>query len=242
MPWMKEPLTWVLIVVLTTCLAGVALMLAHHPSASLKLEIAKALLQVGVISVAATALKLLLDGRDRARARRDNEAREVMDLLTRLTTSYNAVRSARRNMRAFGFTFVGGFMSVGQKPAFDLQAYDKCIADINATQLELEAIASQVRSTPHDSPLREPLFQNITAMERYLAELVGEYEVNRRDAKAAAGINPREAGSLWNFVAGPESRYDDDSTRKSRFRVQFLDPYKAAMEAMRDELRRLAKS
>lgn len=165
---------------------------------SLDMEFAKALLQVGIVSVAATVLSLLVFGYQH-RAESDQRAREqrreqlrkteeaarslaqlrddlLKGTLARLTASYNNTKRARRRMRALGLDHRNDGVFTR------LRQYDECMADINDAQLDIETIKSDVKTSYQAYPSANRLVPCVRSMDEYLGELIEEYELTRGQA------------------------------------------------------------
>src|SRR4051812_35241566 len=111
---MKNPLPWVMSALFVISAGWFTFLYIHGVEKdSLDMEFAKSLLQVGVVSVAATLLSLLaFDHQRRSADRKDAANRTEKRLqfrddllkgtLARITSSYNNTKRARRNMRALG--------------------------------------------------------------------------------------------------------------------------------------------
>lgn len=241
----KNPLTWVMAVLFLIC-AGWFLYLYNVgvQKDSLDMEFAKALLQVGVVSVTATLLSLLVfdhqqrrnddqrererreENRIRAAETRKNDQRFREDFLkgtlARITTSYNGTKRARRKMRAMGLSHEPGRTWV------DLARYDECMADVSDAQLELETIKGDVRTSAGAYPSAAQLAPQLKSMEQYLGELVEEYETVR--SRAGDGDTATALSKLPRFAdfVGPSGG--------SNFEKRYSDAHSAARSAIRGDL------
>ena len=234
--WLADSwLTVALILLFVACLAVfAAIWIAHGRPADLENELAKAALQVGVASVAAAFVKLLVSRRDRGLARRANREEEIKDLLGRTTSAYNVVKRARRDMRALGRKYIEGTFGL------IVDAYDKCLGDLNTAQLDLEAAISQIEDAPRSLLAGASPLGDLRAMEKCLGDLVSEYEEQR---PRMVDVKVRSFASLDRLEAliGPAKiKGKDGKKTPGTFKLQFLDPYDRAMAAMRQGLRELA--
>ncbi|MGZ8287062.1 MAG: hypothetical protein ACXW27_15120 [Allosphingosinicella sp.] len=200
---------------------------------SLDMEFAKALLNVGVVSVAATLLSLLTfqhrheiekEQRERedraARDREDQQLREnrlqfrdelLKSTLGRVTATYNRTKRARREMRALGrlHTAGGGVL-------LRLARYDACMAEVNDAQLELEEIKSDIKTSKPAYTAADQIASSIREMERYLGALIEEYEsVRAKTAPFDDTISSTKVPRFKDFLgpvagSGFEKRYSDE--------------------------------
>jgi len=244
-PWTRAPITWVLATLFAVSAVWFAV-LYHRGVAkdSLDMEFAKSLLNVGIVSVAATVLSLLVFGHQR-QVEREERARELRleanqaaaeserarltyrdDLLTRtlsrITNAYNNTKRSRRRMRALGrrVSLLGDSIL--------LREYDACMAEVNDAQLDLEAIKSDVKTGRGAYPSAEALLSSLKAMESYLGSLLEEYEQERAksmelDSEAPLSKLPR----LGDFL-GP--------SKGSKFARDFSDQHAAVRAAIRGDL------
>ncbi|HUE79398.1 MAG TPA: hypothetical protein VMN38_07185 [Sphingomicrobium sp.] len=200
---------------------------------SLDMEFAKALLQVGVVSVAATLLSVLVfDHQRRSALRKEAAAATDKQLqfrddvlkgtLARITVTYNGTKKARRTMRALGL------QRTVEKSLIRLARYDECMAEVNDAQLELEAIKSDVKTSRSAYPSADKLASSLKSMEQYLGALIEEYEtVRARLGDTTAEIPMRKVPRFADFV-GPSSG--------SEFSTKFADAHDGARAAIRVDL------
>jgi hypothetical protein len=204
---------------------------------TLDMEIAKVALQGGIVAVIGTLLALLVSRReDRVKAaqkaldesREDRRYREerLKATLTRIRSSYNNSKRARRNMRALA-------RDCSKKPAvLDLAHYDKYMAELNEAQLELEAIVSDVESDKETYASAYALLGTLTKMEKYLCAIVSEYEKERSQVgRKAVRIPLGKLTALSEFL--------DHAEEGSPFKTQFSHGHHAAQEAILKDLHAL---
>lgn len=211
---------------------------------TLDMEFAKALLSVGLVSVAATILSLLVfshqrqvEREERARERRAEEQRQAIQddrerlaqkaatlkaTLSRVTEAYNNSKRARRKMRALGCLDRHGAIKIR------LSHYDECMAEVNDAQLELEAIKSDVKTNAPAYGSVDALRSSLRSMESYLGELLHEYEGIRARTTVGTELISLEAAPLLADFLGPASG--------SQFVSRFSNEYDRAREAIRAEL------
>jgi hypothetical protein len=148
---------------------------------TLPFEIAKSMLQAGVVSVAVAALTLLTQQHQRRHTVVEKELDEEQrraeirtDLLrsahAQVTEQYNAVKRARRLLRARRLP--GDIHSA--------EHYDEHLAAIVDAQLAFEALIADVNSSAgsvfSDGPA---LVAELKKVEKYLGDLISEYEEKR---------------------------------------------------------------
>jgi len=217
-------------------LAAFALLLMPKPApSSFEMEIAKALLQLGVVSVVGVVLSVLVFEYQRARNNTDKqrdldrlalEYREdlLKSTLSRAMACYSQAKKARRLFRAKG-------RQRHEDLNIDIvvpEEYDRCLETINDAQLELENLARDIGNSAIAFSNADHLVQSIRSMEMYLSDLVGEYETHRgtqslRQEKLMLDDLPE----LNDFLL---------PAAESRFKPQVIIPYHKVQEAIRKDL------
>lgn len=200
---------------------------------SLDMEFAKALLQVGVVSVAGAVLSILVFGHQRNldRDQRERESRReaaerteelLKGTLARITAAYNRAKRARRKMRALGR------QRSGETTLISHAAYDALMAEINDAQLDIETIKSDVTTTRLAYNAPDPLISCLHDMEAYLGELIEEYEQSRSLIGVSNDTTDlNKLPRLMDFL-GPSK--DSDFSRR------FSDQHSAARASLRQSL------
>jgi hypothetical protein len=215
------------------------------PPSTFQFELAKGLIQLGLVALVGAALSLLVDqnrtSRERAEKERDRDrqaAEKEADLqrerreyrmelikatLGRATASYSAVKRSRRLMRALAIIESDGAASkrVMAKP------YDAQMIEINNAQLEFENLARDVETSA-------PLFSDVGAvtraldgLEKYLNRIITEYEKERRHFTGdPPQLDLDQLPHLAGFLA----------PRSPDFRAQVLLPLIRVQEALRADL------
>ena len=227
------------LVAVLTSIFGVAvilLLLMPKPApASFEMEISKALLQLGVVSVVGVVISVLVFEYQRARnntdKERDLERRRIeyredllKSTLSRAMACYSQAKKARRLFRAKG-------LHRHEDHSIDIvipEEYDRCLESVNDAQLELENLARDVGNSAIAFSNADSLVQSIRSMETYLSELIGEYETHRgtqtlRQEKLMLDDLP----ALNNFLL---------PAAKSNFKPQVIIPYHKVQEAIRKNL------
>lgn len=231
---LTSPLTWVMGVLFVISSGWfVFLYVRGVEKDSLDLEFAKALLQVGVVSVAGTLLSVLVFDHQRRSALR-KEAATVAEkqlqfrddllkgTLARITAVYNDTKRARRTMRALGLR------RVVETPLIRVDRYDECMAEVNDAQLGLEAIKSDVKTSRLAYPSADKLTSGLRSMEQYLGAMIEEYEAVR------AGIPDNTA----EFSLARTPRFGDfvGPSKGSEFALKFAGAHDDARASIRTDL------
>jgi hypothetical protein len=209
---------------------------------TMKFEVAKALLQLGVIAVIGTVVSLLVaeyqrerqtldkerererDTRDKKRElnRKRFEYREELlkSILVRAMAAYSAVKKARRLLRA------RAIIKHGDDPEVVLaEPYDLYLEMINDAQLNLENLARDIETSAQAFTDPKSLEKNVWKMEHYLSRLIEEYEEHRR---MFAGNLASADLPLLNEFTGP--------FKGSNFEKEVVKPYHAVQRAIRADL------
>ena len=222
--------------VLAFCTSVLILVLMPKPLPStLEMEIAKALLQLGVVSVAGVVLSILVFEYQRARNNADKQheverrALEYREDLLKATLSkamscYSQAKKARRLFRAKGLYRY-------EDMSIDIvipDEYDKCLESLNDAQLELENLARDVNNSQQAFSHPTKIVKSLRTMENYLSDLVGEYEKKRgTDLLREEKIDLEQLPLLCNFLV---------TASQSRFSPELIEPYHEVQEAIRQDL------
>ena len=166
-----------------TCIVGVVILglIGVSPN-TVPFEVAKALLQIGLVGAAGATLTALTEryqhereqadkARDAAERRRQHKQDLLNATLTQATESYHAVKRARRLLRARAVTGLG----------VDAQQYDHHLAAINDAQLEYETLVEDVSTNFTTFSNSTALVAQLRQIELYLHGLIAEYEQHRRE-------------------------------------------------------------
>ena len=235
---LNEPLFWLMGILFAVSVALVLFFWSKGVTKdTLEMEIAKVALQGGIVAVTGTLLALLVSRReDRVKTaqkaldegREDRRYREerLKATLTRIRSSYNNSKRARRNMRALARD------RSKQPVVLDLKRYDKYMAELNEAQLELEAIVSDVESDKDTYASAYALLETLTNMEKYLCHIVSEYEEKR------SGVG-RDAVDIPLGKLTVLSEFLDHAEEGSPFKTDFSKGHHAAQEAILKDLHAL---
>lgn len=225
----KSPLTWALTVFAAASLGTLAFLYTEGLfPANFGAEIAKVTLQLGVLSIAGAILSAAANRHQRI-VQRNQQAGEYCDevlagVLSRTTAAFNAVKRARRLLRARTITSAGS-SDILIAPAL----YDQLLDEIIRAQLQIEEIHRDV-GTSHpafDDPIAT--MAHLKMMEKYLHELIAEYEKMRSELPEEA--RERRKISLPRLVDF-QAPY-----RESEFRARLAIPYRRLRRLLTAEMR-----
>jgi hypothetical protein len=252
-PWarltaaLREPLIYVMVVLFAISIALFLYLYSRGVRAgTIEMEIAKVLLQVGVVAVVGALLSLLVSNReqrleelqqqreqneaDRVRAedqrREDRRYREELlkATLSRITSSYNNSKRARRDMKALALDRSKEGVEV------IVERYDLDMLALNEAQLELETIKSDVETAQYSFPSHAKLTPRLKTMESYLGEIITEYKEVRSANPSAKTIPLSRLGQLSDFLG---------EVKGSRFKENFSAGHDVVRQAIRNDLQAL---
>ncbi len=193
---------------------GVILIAILDPATRDKIgiELVKLLLQVLVMAILGGIVSLLTEDFNHRRRKAEalNDYRKT--LLNRLVQAYSGVKRARRLLRA--------------KPS--VSNYDEQMGTISETQLDLEAIVEEIKSSTYAFSHAEIAISSIQRMADYLNRLVDEYEKKRsKIPDDSPSVIPFGMMHLADFI-GPYS--------ESIYKVELVLPYRSALATLRDDV------
>ena len=213
---------------------AIALMPKPLPS-TFEMEVAKSLLQLGVVSVVGVVVSVLVFEYQRARNNTDKqrdidrkalEYREELlkTVLARAMSNYSQAKKARRMFRARGRD---------RHPDLDVDIvvpdeYDRCMEAVNDAQLDLENLSRDVRNSSVAFTRPDKIVDSIRSMEKYLSDLVGEYEAHRgTQMLRLQKLLLDDLPLLQNFLL---------SAAQSEFKPMVIMPYHEVQDAIRQDL------
>ncbi|MBV4504228.1 hypothetical protein HU751_005155 [Pseudomonas sp. BW13M1] len=191
----------------------------------------KAILQVVIVSGFGAWVSVLMSDyqlrqqakeKEREVRRMKLEYREVLlkSVLSRAMDAYGKAKTARRLFRGRGVA--------SNSRHLVLEQYDHFFDQINAAQLELEVLARDVRAS--DRTFSEPggLDQNISKMEKYLGELISEYEQ----------LRPQFSDPMTSFTISDLPRLEDyiRPSAQSEFKPSMITPFQGIQASIRKDL------
>jgi hypothetical protein len=213
---------------------------------SFELEIVKAILQLGIVSVVGAAVSVLVFEHQRARQRfdRDREhereqAERAQELdgkrleyredllkltLTRTMAGYNSVKKARRLMRARAISVRPN----SEQPMVLAEPYDTYMELINDAQLDFENLARDVETSKRAFSSPDRLVTAFRSMDKFLGALITEYETVRKDFQGIGSGKALDDLPLLAACLGP--------TRGSDFEKQVVHPYHEIQKEIRADL------
>src|SRR5437879_467277 len=188
-PTTKSPRRYLIAALVALFVASVAalgvLKRTLNPQAGTpELELFKAVLQLGVISVAAAALAVLSfdyqfqrqqEETERERLRRRLEYRDELlrTILGRATSSYSAVKKARRLLRG------RALREEGNGEIILTPAYDEQMGVVNDAQLDFENLQRDVENSRRAFSRPDEIVRKLRIVDSYLGNLIEEYEHER---------------------------------------------------------------
>ena len=229
---MLKALIAVLVGLFLVSIAGV--LIPPTPTAgSIHMEIAKALLQLGVVAVAGTVVSVLVFEYQRERQNQDKtreldrkglEYREELlkAVLSRAMACYSQSKKARRLLRARALEHHDGLTIVLANQ------YDQYMDLINDAQLELENLARDVQNSAPAFSSADTIVKHLRSMEKYLSKIIGEYEKNRGLSTMADGKLTLEEFPVLNEYLKTAS--------ESPFTPNVIFPYHEVQLAIRKDL------
>ena len=148
---------------------------------------------------------------NRARARKDaiNEFRRTF--LKDLSRAYSDAKGVRRILRA------RCERTATDEDRIPLPIYDEHIATINATQLELEIMVRELKIIKGVFNNTDKLIRHITDMEKYLGQVIEEYETHVKRYRGEASIPLSALHRLQGFI----KKTDEDTSEFWKFAISY---------------------
>ena len=211
---------------------------------TLKLEVAKSLLQLGVVAAVGAVVSILIfeyqreqQGIDRTADlehrtaekqreldRKSLEYREtlLLSILSRAMDAYGRAKKTRRLLRARAIS------TRNQATVVWADEYDLCFDTLNDAQLDLENLARDVETSAKAFSTPDAQVRYLRSMDAYLGKLIGEYEdARRRFAGDEPALPLRELPLLEDFL---------QPAGVSKFMPQVVVPYHEVQKAIRGDL------
>ena len=238
---------WIAAVLAGILIASITTLLVFFPDprpGSLELEVAKSLLQLGVVAVIGTAVSVLVFEYQRERQTLDRKAdldrqahekhrdlerksleyREalLLSILSRAMDAYGEVKKSRRLLRARAISSHSQVVVVLAAP------YDNCFDMLNDAQLALENLARDVETSAKAFSDTGALVSHLRLMDSYLGELITEFEDSRRRfAGDEASLPLNQLPFLEDFIK---------PTKESKFMPSMVVPYHEVQRRIRGAL------
>jgi hypothetical protein len=187
-------------------------------------EAYKASLQVIVVVILGTGVKLLGDlyhsRRSQEAALRELQRRSLTDLLS----AYNKVKHARRLMRARGFARKPLLNSIAIRDFYDAQ-----MAILSQSELEIEHVWKHAKAGagPFSARLNGEIRRYVGTMTDYLDGIIDEYQATM------PSIWDLDAGKPWPEM---DAMADFLATKDSRFYTDFADTFAQLRDTLRTDL------
>jgi len=231
---MNRWLLTMLIAMFLTSVAALGFFFPHAKVNTLKFEVAKAVLQLGVVSVIGVVVSLFTFEYQRARQladktrdveRKNLEYREELlkSTLAKTTAAYSAVKKARRLLRARAV--------VGEshlQPVVLGASYDLYMNMINDAQLDIENLARDIHTSAPAFTHHESLVREFYSIDTYLDGLIGEYEKSRRTFHGQEPAKELSEIPLLKEFMGP--------AKDSQFMKQVVIPFHNIQKGIRGNL------
>lgn len=228
------------------CVLLLILMWEPPPSSSnqvnaQRLELFKAVLQIGVVGLTGSVISLFVweyqrsrqlqeKERDIFRANQKYREQLLLDTLLRTTTAYSQVKRAKRLLRARGQIRKNGELAIV------IGIYDELMDSLNDHELALENLRRDVKTSAIAFPEAQKIEGNLELMKDYLKKIIKEYERARPAIVADAdGLCGMKLPVLAGFLRSGESEIESS----------FYEPFDQVQKAIRaalvqPELRALA--
>lgn len=230
---MKVRILIVLSLLATLSIGTLYLFLRNPGQGTLSFEIAKSLLQVGVVAVAGAVISLLTfeyqQERQEAEKARDLERKLIeyregllMSTLTAAMKAYARTKKARRLMRARARVVAGG------RSIVLATEYDFYLDWINDAQLDFENLARDIDNSRPAFTNPNPLKEKLQKMDSYLGTLITEYEDKRNRFRGEPQSLPLEQLPILDDCLAP--------TKKSEFLTEVVVPYHDVLKGLRQDL------
>ncbi|GAB2843272.1 hypothetical protein GCM10027277_08330 [Pseudoduganella ginsengisoli] len=218
-----------LVALVIAAVVGLLVVAGGWPVINLPTEIAKSLLQLGVIAAAGHVVSILI-------TKANNERQDLMRaddlrvaLLDRLNESFIDVKKVRRLARATSEkVMIGGvvYMFIHKTKFHDY------LQLLNDAQLELELVSKDVESNKSLFVDAKEVIKRLDMMEEYLNRLVDEYE----NSSVKTVNDPVDCFPVASFprlsdLLGPY--------KVSEFRKEFVHTYYANLESVRRAFSRM---
>lgn len=219
--WQVTILSLLGVVLLAILLVNVVLWTSadQETQATMRLELFKSLLALAMVAIIGNGVVAIYNAIERSieTARLRSQARS--DFLLRLGRTYRQVKEVRRMLRAGGVAGKGAGSS-DELSATQLAVYDAQMPILNRAQLDLEALKIEARTLP-DVITIDGLDEHLSTMEKYLGDIISEWESSRPQGSVRGSDLPR----LSEF-ARKKDKMDADGNRQ--FSLRFTTPHNLA--------------
>ncbi|HEX5151231.1 MAG TPA: hypothetical protein VFW07_07265 [Parafilimonas sp.] len=202
-------------------------------------EVGNMFLQIISVGVVGTILSLLLAKYNKQqeellkrneliRISNENTNQFKKEIIQQLNKIYSNTKSVRRMLRAKGFSIPYYDALEKEDAILRLKVYDNAVEQLNSFQLELEMILKELETNGSSFSDANSISGFITQMERYLGNIVSEYEEKRTTGVDKNSLEMKNLNEIKTLI--------EHTGEKSEFRLGFIEPYKKAVGAIRKEL------
>jgi hypothetical protein len=202
--------------ILASALVGLGAKMAHLSGDQIWNEIAKAGVQLGIITIIGGGVGFALRRVDSIREERreksqsDLEAKRKqneyrLSVLGDITTSYNQVKAVRRTLRALGVMALTAPLTAEQANKFFAQ-----MKSLNEAQLSLERVKREVDVRRISFEKGDDILCALNKAENYVNEIIKNWE--KEGAGVVTGAPPRVMGSftqLQLFLEKHDKDFDE---------------------------------
>jgi len=229
----KARLVVMLLSILLVTIALLRLYFRDAAQGTIAFEVAKSLLQLGVVAVVGAFVSWAMTEYQREQNSKDKERdinrqryeyREELltSTLSRTVAAYSRTKTARRLLRARSGAAPGGPGLIRKDD------YDRFMEMVNDAQLELESLKGDVKTSEPAFASADSVLCCFKSMEKYLGKVVKEYEESRHTiSDSKSSVDVRQLGALSDFL-GP--------AKGSLFKSEVIDPYHDVQDFIRKDL------
>jgi hypothetical protein len=186
---MRPPRIVIGAVTLGICLAVILFWLglrnAPKKGDEIWLEVAKAGLQLGVVTIVGGGIAASLKHLEATREQRRQLSDYRLGILRSVVTSYNRIKAVRRILRAHGFRS----SAVDNLTAEQVSAFDSQLQHLNEEQLTLEATYRDIEAQPALFTNSACIQSALKTVEEYLHGVIQDWEDHGAEVVAHAPAN-----------------------------------------------------
>ena len=208
---------------------GIAVLLRVAPPQhnTFGFEVAKSLLQFLTVGFLGTLASLIVGEYNRQRARKDTENEFRKGMYRTLIKTYQDTKKVRRSLRACQT------MNASGQPIIPFNSYREYMLILMDSQLAFEAAVREVEMFPSAFDQPQTLINELKRMEKYLREILKEYESLQRSRPGKSDPVEIDDGLLYlsDFLGSLTSR-----ARTLKYDASdFYDAASRAMEILQQE-------
>ena len=200
-----------------------AIMVQRPPHDQIWIEIAKAGLQLGIVSIIGGGITLILKRFERRQEERRTLNEYRLKVLHDVTTSYNQIKAVRRTLRAFGFKTPRSLLTLDQVIEFRGQ-----MKSLDEAQLALERLKREVRVRSDSFCKAQQIQCALVTAEEYIQDVLKDWETKGVDIIVGAAPNvPASMGKLQTFL--------DKAEKEKGFTQGVADPMELIERLIRSQ-------